>query len=210
MRAQITLVLAAVTLTAATGRAATVIEKNNFKGKSANVVSNSSSTITCPDGSPGTLQTLIGLSAAETVSKSLQFPNNENNVLFAVVIETSSCDSEVRVRFGSVADGYSPHALQGATLEGEIVLEDGSGTPVGTLVVDVELTASGPIVTDRTHTRQEFETPDGVITLIQRFNGRSRTADATGSLVLDGTLLTGSLVDGFLLDVKAGDLALQR
>jgi hypothetical protein len=131
-------------------------------------------------------------------------------VLSVVVIRTDSCTGGVEVLSGSLENGYGFPSLAGASLAGEVALLDGFGEPAGTLVVDVALEASGPVDTERTITHNEIETSEGPISLFQRFAGRSGTADATGTLVLDGSTLGGDLVDGLLLDVKAGTTAIQH
>jgi hypothetical protein len=207
MRTNITLMVATATLVGTVANpvlAAEMIERNHFKGHSASVVFNSSVPITCPDLSSGTLDMVIGLNGQEVVTHSQATPNDQSNVLSATVFRSDSCTGGLEVLFGSVENGYSFQSLQGASLAGEVTLLDGFGAPAGTLVVDVELDASGPVDTERTITHFEFETPEGPVTLFQRFAGRSCTGSATGTLVLDGTTLVGNLVDIFLLDAKAG------
>jgi len=213
MRTNITLMVATATLAGTVANpvlAAEVIERNHFKGHAASVVFTNSVPITCADGSSGTLDTLIGLNGAEIVTHSQALPNDQSNVLSVVVIRTDSCAGGLEVLSGSLENGFSFQSLVGASLAGEVTLIDGFGEPAGTLAVDLELEASGAIDTERTITHTELETPEGPISLFQRFAGRSRTADATGTLALDGTTLVGNLVDGFLLDVKAGTTAIQH
>jgi hypothetical protein len=73
--------------------------------------------------------------------------------------------------------------------------------------VDVRLTASGPLQKNRSHSRTEVDTGDGdLIVTFSRFAGKTRDAVATGSLVLNGTALDGTLSDAFLDDSKSGEM----
>ena len=81
----------------------------------------------------------------------------------------------------------------------------------GTLVVDVELRAVGPLIKTRSKSRTEFETPEGdVIVTFSRSAGKTRFADATGTLVLNGSPLVGTFSDAFLDDSKNGEMRVQH
>lgn len=210
MREHLTLALAAAALatTAATAneaQAAEVLEKTSFKGKNAFTAFTGSAPITCPDGGAGTLDSLVFLSGFQFVSKSRLLPDEDTNVVFAQLIQFDSCTGEFLNTSGLVADAFQARGLNAASMEAAIPLS------TGTLVVDVELRAVGPLIKTRSKSRTEFETPEGdVIVTFSRSAGKTRFADATGTLVLNGSPLVGTFSDAFLDDSKNGEMRVQH
>jgi hypothetical protein len=127
--------------------------------------------------------------------------------VFAQLIQFNSCSGI----FLSAVDGvFVAHGMSSATMEAAIPLTDIDG-PVGTLVVDVEVTAHGPLLKTRSRSRTEFETEEGdVIVTFSRFTGKTREADASGTLVFDGAELSGTFSDALIDDSKSGDMVIQH
>jgi hypothetical protein len=211
MRATIALASAAAAVAVAVAvanpvRAAEVVEKASFKGKNAFVAFNGSAPITCPDASSGTLETTVFLSGFEFVMKSRLFPDDQANTVFAQLIQFNSCTEEFLSAQGAVQGAFTANGLRSAHMTATIPLTDIAG-PVGTLAVDIELTATGPTVRTRTRSRTKVEGPEGdlVVTFL-RFAGKTRTAVASGTLVFNGVTLVGTLHDAFLDDSKTGEM----
>jgi hypothetical protein len=215
MRGHLTLALAAAALvtTAATAneaRAAEVLEKASFKGKNAFTVFTGSVPITCADGSAGTLDTLLFLSGFQFVSKSRLFPDEDVNVVFVQMFQFDSCTGLFLTATGRADDAFRARGLTSASAQAAIPLSDFAG-PVGTLEVDVDWRAVGPLIKTRSKSREEFETPEGdVIVTFSRSAGKTRFADATGTLVFNGSPLVGTFSDAFLDDSKTGDMRVQH
>jgi hypothetical protein len=192
--------------TAGTASAAEVLAKTSFKGKNAFVVFTGTASIACEGGGTGVLDTTVLLSGFQQVSKSRDFPTSKANTVFAQVIQFNSCSGEFLTAVGAVDGAFRPRGAQ-ATMDATIPLSNEAGT----LDVDVQLTASGPLVKSRTRSRESFETPEGdVIVTFSHFMGKTREADATGTLIFNGIELQGSLTGAFLDDSKNGDMVVQH
>ena len=209
MRAAMTLVLVAGAMAAGTAspaRAAEVLEKTSFKGENAFVAFTGSAAITCPDASSGTLDSTVFLSGFEFVSKSRQSGGSSANTVFAQLIQFNSCTGNFLTATGLVNGAFSGQGLRSATMTAAIPLSGFEG-PVGTLLVDVQLTASGKLVKTRSRSRTEFETPEGdLVVTFSRSMGKTREATASGTLIFNGTTLVGTLQDAFIDDSKNGEM----
>jgi hypothetical protein len=209
MRASMTLVLTAGALVvgaASPARAAQVLEKASFKGENAFVAFTGSAAITCPDGSSGTLDSTVFLSGFESVSRSRQSPDSSANTVFAQLIQFNSCTGNFLSAQGAVSGAFSAQGLRSAVMTAAIPLSDFAG-PVGTLLVDVQLTATGKLVKTRSRSRTEAETPEGdLVVTFSRLMGKTREATASGTLVFNGTVLVGTLQDAFIDDSKSGEM----
>jgi hypothetical protein len=110
---------------------------------------------------------------------------------------------------GAVDGAFVAHGLNSASMDAAIPLT--AAGPAGILDVDVDLTASGPLVKTRTRTRDVFETPEGdVIVTFSHFTGKTREADATGTLTFNDIELEGTFSGAFLDDSKSGDMTIQH
>jgi hypothetical protein len=184
--------------------AARVIEKSNFKGKFAFTVCSDSETITCEDGTSGSLSTDVFLDGTEFSSKSQQFPDLAQNTVTVTLQQFNSCTGQFSGGFGTVEDAFSAQGLESADLEGSVPLTAFEGGSFGTLDVDVTLEGFGNIRNDRSKFRFEFEGDEGPVVVSGRFNGKSRSATSSGTLTLDGSEVSCVFQDGTLTDSKSG------
>jgi hypothetical protein len=190
--------------------AAEVIEKTTFKGSFAFALFSQETPITCADGSASVLNTTVGITANEFVSRSRQFPDVATNTLFLTGSRFDSCTGTGVFGQASVDNAFSQNDLQSATMVATVTLVDFDGNPAGTLAVNVTLEGTGTTIFSQTHNRSEFEGPDGPIVIITRARGTSRNATASGSVVFDGVELIGSFLFGSVQESRSGSTELQK
>jgi hypothetical protein len=185
--------------------AATVIEKSHFKGQTAFTVCRVSESITCADGLSGQLDTNVFLSGDEFSSRSLQFPDDAQNNVFATVVQSSTCTEELTASFGSVSGGFTWQGLQSAQLQGSFPLQSfDEGGPSGTIDLALSLEGFGETRKDGEKFKFDFETEGGLVVISGAFSGKSRSAAASGTVILNGTELSCAFDEGTLADSKSG------
>jgi hypothetical protein len=86
-----------------------------------------------------------------------------------------------------------------------MTLETFEGAPAGTLEVDLDVQAFGDTRTNGDHIRFDFDTGEGQLFISIKFTERSRSATATGTLVLDGTEVPCTFDEAGMVDTKGGD-----
>jgi hypothetical protein len=203
----------ALAMVAGTGTAsARVVDKFTSRGKSAAVVCSHTEQIECPFGFFGTIQTDVFVSGDEFTSRSSSSGTEENNNVFVTLIQFNTCTQEFTAAFGSLPDAFSQQSLQSAELQGVVPLKDfETEDPAGALSVDLSFEGFGDTVRDKFRDHFQFETPDGTtIMFVSRSDGKRRSATVSGTLALDGTPLTCTLVDGTLTDVNSGSRTLEH
>ena len=207
-------IVAGVTLSllGGAGRAsARVVSNNHFKGQIAVVACSSQEAIVCDAGFAGSIQRDIFVSGEEFVLKSMSSPKDSQSALFVTIVQSNSCTDESSASFGSLANA-SQQSLQSASLQGVVPLRDfDDGSPAGFIAVDVSMQGFGAVQRDRLMLRFDFEDPDGTTIVISvRFKGKSRSATASGTLLLNGSPVACTFGEGSLMDTKNGEKTLER
>jgi hypothetical protein len=189
---------------------ADVIDQFKVKGKSAVVVCSHTETVNCNDPSfpefTGTIQTDIHVSGDELITRSSSFPVDTQNHLFVTAVVSNSCTFESFATVGSLENGYSFQSLQSASLQGVVPLRNfDDNSPAGSISVDVSLQGFGATTMDKDKLRFPFPLEDGsVLVFSSTFKGKTRSATASGTLVLNGEPVTCTFHDGMLLDINQG------
>jgi hypothetical protein len=185
---------------------ADVVDQFKSKGQSAFVVCSQTENIVCDGDFPGTIATDIFLSGDEFVTRTSSFPVDAQNNLFVTIRTSNSCTFESSATFGSLENAYSFQSLQSASLQGVVPLKNfDDESPAGSISVDVSLQGFGDIDMNKEKIRFDFEQDDGTIFVFSStFKGKTRSATASGTLVLNGSPVTCTFHDGMLLDINQG------
>jgi hypothetical protein len=189
---------------------AEVFEQLNVKGNSALAFFDQLTPITCADGTTGSVETFVGISAFATVSRSRQLPDTDTNSVFAVASRSDSCTGDFVVGSTTLDDAFTQTALQTATIATTFSLTDFAGNVVATLVVNLRLEGTGATTLNNIHDRFEFEGPDGPVVVTEHSIGKNRDVIPSGSVVLDGTELIGTFFSGALQQVRSGSIQIQH
>ena len=178
------------------------VERMQYRGEIAQLALFQQTAITCEDGASGLLDTSVAIELfSDGVHSSLG--NSESRALMLFVSEFSSCTGVSRdfLALEEPAE-YTQNRVHSASFADSFELVDVfSGEPMGTLILDVQLTGIGKadhINTHSTSTSGDFEFRSHV-------NGVSREAAASGTVTLEGRELIDSGPFATLSDVHSGD-----
>jgi len=189
---------------------AAVFEQLNTKGNSALAFFDQMTPIACADGTTGTEETFVGLSANATVSRSRQLPDTDTKTVFAVASRSDSCTGDFTVGSTTLDNAFTQTALQTATIAATFKLTDFDGNVVDTLIVNLTLDGTGTATMNNIHDRFEFDGPDGPVVVTEHSIGKERLAIPSGSVVLDGTELIGTFFSGALQMVRSGSIQIEH
>jgi hypothetical protein len=189
---------------------AEVFEHLATKGNSALAFFDQMTPIACADGTTGTVETFVGISANESVSRSVRLPDTDTNTVFAVASISDSCTGDFVVGSTTLDNAFTQTALQTARIATTLSLTDFDGNVVATLVVNLTLDGTGPTTMRTIHDRFQFDDPGGPVVVTEHSIGKERDAIPSGSVVLDGTELIGTFFSGALQMVRSGSIEIQK
>ena len=178
------------------------VERMQYRGEIAQLALFQQTEITCEDGASGLLDTSVAIELfSDGVRSSLG--NTETRALMLFFSEFSSCTGASRdfLALEEPAE-YTQNRVQSASFADSFELTDVfTGEPMGTLILDVQLTGIGKadhINTHSTSTSGDFEFRSHV-------SGVAREATASGTVNLDGRELIDSGQFAALSDIHSGD-----
>src|SRR6188768_3527117 len=178
------------------------VEQMQYRGEIAQLELFQQTAITCEDGASGLLDTSVAIELfADGVSSSLG--NTEARALMLFVSEFSSCTGISRdfLALEEPAE-YTQNRVRSASFADSFELVDVfTGEPMGTLILDVQLTGTGETLHINTHTTST----SGDFEFRTHSSGVSRAATASGTVNLDGRELIDSGQFATLSDIHSGD-----
>ena len=198
-----------VLLAGAAAIGATIIERYNFKQEAGFVQCSASEVIDCGDGRSGQLTTDAFVDGFANRQKARQLPDESVNRGGLSVRIHNSClgdgDEAFIAATGGMEGGFSIQGnLRSARVQGTFPMETWEGQPFGTGSIDVTLQGVGQVQTDRFVFRFDFESDGGHVVVSTNNNTKSRSAVASGTMIVNGTALSCTFLEGVLLDAHHG------
>ena len=178
------------------------VERMQYRGEIAQLALFQQTAITCEDGSGGLLDTSVAIELFSNGVRS-SMGNLEGPALMLFFSEFSSCTG-ISQDFLALdePEQYTQNRVRSASFADSFELVDVfTGEPMGTLILDVQLTGigeTGHVNTHSTSTAGDFE-------LRSHSSGVFREAAAAGTANLDGRELIDSGQFAALSDVHSGD-----
>jgi hypothetical protein len=205
MRARLGLILATMTATTVAttvaiaalgaGAQAATVDKQRFKGKQVAVEFSATVSITCADGSTGSVSASGFLSGANQISKETGTPKSVSNGTFVEVDGyTNSCTgASLPFGDGGIDGGFTPpnKKLNSAELAGSTTVQDLNTGRTFPVSIDVIVEGTGPLTAGKSHARSRtVVTPGGPVTItITDSSNANREGTASGSVTIDGVEL---------------------
>lgn len=206
--------VSALVVVSAGGRAfgSTVVDKESFKGSHADTFFSGSASIACAGGGSGTLSLSGMLSGSQTVTKATGSPTTFNNGASLEVDNYSNTCTGVTFGFGfgGFANGFTPPNahLNSAQVMGTASVQDpGSGVTVQ-VAVDVVWEGTGPVSAEKSHTITKTKGPFTIT--ITRQASATRSADASGTLIVDGVNVDATFSLSTMSSNSSGTLTLTK
>jgi hypothetical protein len=200
----------AVTVGFVGGARAEVIEHLTVKGNSVLVSFDQLTPNTCADGTEGTVETFVSLSAFSQATRSRQMPDTDTNTIVAVASRSDSCTGNFLVGSTTVDQAFRQDGLQQATFNRTFGLTDLDGNVVMKLAVHLTLDGTGRVTVNTFNDRFTMDSPDGPVLVIEHSVGRSRDVIVSGSVKLDGDEVIDAFSAGALQEVRSGTIEIQR
>jgi hypothetical protein len=192
------------------------VEKQKFKGTQASTSFSAEATITCADGSAGSVFATGFLSGSETITKQTGSPKTVTNGIFVEIDSYSnSCTgTNLGGAFGGVADGFAPpnKRLDSAGLEGTTFVQDfGSGAQIP-VALDVVIVGTGPVSASQSTTKTKtVQGPCGPVTItIARSANANRSGDASGTITIEGVELKPTFSITTLVDNSNTEITIEK
>jgi hypothetical protein len=192
------------------GARAEVIEHLAVKGNSVLISFDQFTPSACADGTEGTIETFVSLSAFSQATRSRQMPDTDTNTIVAVASRSDSCTGDFLVGSTTVDQAFRQVGLLRATFNRTFGLKDLDGNVVMTLAVHLTLDGTGRVTVNSFNDRFVMDSPDGPVLVIEHSIGRSRDVIASGSIKLDGDEVIDAFSAGALQEVRSGTLEIQR
>jgi len=184
----------AISLLVDVARAATV-DKQKFKGAQAAGVFAATTTITCSDGSAGSVSVSGFLSGSVQISKMSGTPVNISNGIFVEIdFYSNDCTGQSFSGTGGISGGFTApnKKLNSAGLSGSTLVQDfGTGNQIP-VSLDIVIEGTGALTTTKSHSRSRtVVTPGGPVTIaIDHSGNANRSGVASGTISVDGITLT--------------------
>jgi hypothetical protein len=198
----------------ASAQAAQPLQHIVFHDNEAIVSFDSSSPITCADGTQALRFSHVTINGFQVMNKNNGSGVNHSNTMVVVVFQQNQCTGDFVFGAGDVDGGYTQSALQSGTLSGTVTLVDfNTGAVDGTATVNMTLTATGPVSTQMQHLRFSLSTPTGPIVETVHSNNKSVNATVAGGMSFNGVAIplpTPDLIFSQLGTSKAGVMDLQK
>ena len=214
MRMQMTFVLIATLVSAgfAASAQAAVVEKDVFIGKNAGTSFSGTATITCADGSQGTVSALGFLSGSEQISKQTGTPKTFSNGVFVEIDSYFNDCTGASLGFSDagIANGFTPpnKRLNSAGLEGTALVQDfdtGAKIPV---VIDIVIQGTGPLSAGRSSSKNKTLHP--LTITISKSSNANRAGVASGTISIDGVPLDTTFSATTLSDNASFELTIEK
>lgn len=189
---------------------AEVIEHLTVKGNSVLVSFDQFTPSACADGTEGTIETFVSLSAFSQATRSRQMPDTDTNTIVAVASRSDSCTGNFLVGSTTVDQAFRQIGLERATFNRTFGLTDLDGNVVMRLVVHLTLDGTGRVTVNSFNDRFVMDSPDGPVLVIEHSIGRSRDVIVSGSIKLDGDEVIDAFSAGALQEVRSGTIEIQR
>ena len=178
------------------------VERMQYRGEIAQLALFQQTAITCEDGASGLLDTSVAIELfSDGVQSSLG--NTEARALMLFFSEFSSCTGASRdfLALEEPAE-YTQNRVHSASFADAFELTDVfTGEPMGTLILDVQLTGIGKSDHINTHSTST----SGDFAFRSHVSGVAREATASGTVNLDGRELIDSGQFAALSDIHSGD-----
>jgi len=161
-------------LVAAGGAAhAKVLEHIVFHDDTSFLSFSSSSPLDCFDGA--VLSTNVTLNGFEFTNKSTSNGDVRSNSAVVQIFQQNPCTGEVVFGIGTLPGGFTQDVLKAAHFQGTVALADFNNTPVGTVVMNITMTGSGPVTQSNQHFRFTTNTPTGPV--VQSIHTNNKSVD---------------------------------
>ena len=188
-----------------------VVEKSKQVGKQAATSFSGTATITCPDGSTGSVSAFGFLSGSEQINKQTGTPKTETNGVFVEVdFYSNDCTNTFLSGFGGITDGFTPpnKRLNSAGLEGTAFVQDfGSGVQIA-VAIDVVIEGTGPLTASKSTTKTKTLHP--VTITINKSANANRAGVASGTIAIDGVALDTTYSNTTLSDNATLDITIEK
>jgi hypothetical protein len=205
----------AATLLSQDARAATV-EKDSFKGSQAATFFTSTTAIACAGGGTGTVSASGFLSGSESISKQTGSPKTVSNGVFVEIDSYANSCTGASLSFGDggITSGFAPpnKKLASAGLEGVASVQDFSTGLSISVDLDLVIVGTGPITTEKSHSRTKtVESPGGPITItISRSSSSNRAGVVSGTITIDGVALDADFSSTTLSSNASTDITIEK
>lgn len=201
-------------LASVSAQAAQPLEHIVFHDNEAIVSFDSTSPITCADGSQLALFSHVTINGFQTMNKNNGTGVNHTNTMVVVVFQQNQCTGDFVFGAGDLDGGYAQQALQTGTLSGTVTITDfNTGAVDGTATVNMTLTGTGPVSTQNQHLRFSLSSPTGPIVQTVHDNNKSISATVTGGMTFNGVAIPlppPDLIFAQLGTSKSGVMELQK
>ena len=200
----------ATTAGVAGGARAEVIEHLTVKGNSVLVSFDQFTPNPCADGTEGTIETFVSLSAFSQATRSRQMPDTDTNTIVAVASRSDSCTGDFLVGSTTVDQAFRQNGLDRASFNRTFGLTNLDGNVVMKLAVHLTLDGTGRVTVNTFNDRFVMDSPDGPVLVIEHSVGRSRDVEVSGSVKLDGDEVIDAFSAGALQEIRSGTIEIQR
>jgi hypothetical protein len=132
-----------------------------------------SSPIDCGGGVSAALSTHATLNGFEFTNKSTTNGDVRSNSATVSIFQQNGCTDEFVFGIGDLDGGFTQDVLKSAHFQGTVPIADFSGVPLGTVVMNITLTGTGPVTQSNQHFRFSIVTPTGPAVETIHSNGKS-------------------------------------
>jgi len=187
--------IAALAVPAFAGRAnaAATVDVEKFRGANVSTSFQSTTPITCANGSDGSVFVLGSVSASESMSRETGSPRTFTDGIFVEVDEyVNSCTGAFAAGFGGISNGFLPPGprLNFAKLKGSTTFQDFNTGLTYPFSIDLQVEGQGPITVVRDSTVSHGTGPISVT--ITRSAAATRAGGVTGTISVDGIELNAT------------------
>jgi hypothetical protein len=151
---------------------AKVLEHIVFHDNTAFMSFNTFTEIDCGGGVTGFFITSVNLNGFEFTNKSTSNGDVRSNSATLSIFQQNGCTFESFFGIGNLDGGYAQNVLKTGHFLGTVPLADFNGVPLGSAVMDITITGTGPVTQNNQHFRFTIATPTGPAVETIHTNGK--------------------------------------
>jgi hypothetical protein len=208
--------LFALTSTVADAQASTTIEKQKFSGSQATAGFVVGQSITCADGTSGTVSAFAFVSGADQITTVTGQPKTSSNGVFVELDSYSNSCTGTNIGFGDggISGGFTApdQKLTSATLAGTALVQNFDNGQQIAVSLNLVLNGIGPVSSGHTVSTNRTGTGStGPFSIsVSHSANANRAATPTGTVTIEGFSLTPSFFSGEILTNDNASIMIQR
>jgi hypothetical protein len=183
----------AVPMFAGRANAAATVDVEKSQGANVSTSFSSTTSITCADGSDGSVFALGFISGSESLTRETGSPRTFTDGIFIEVDEyVNSCTGAFASGFGGISNGFLPPGprLNFSKLKGSTTFQDFNSGLTYPISIDLKVEGEGPVSVTKDHTVSHGS--GSIVLTVSRSASATRAGGVTGTISIDGVELNAS------------------